>query len=95
MGIYTNVILTLLTVITGILAIISFINGRNKDSNAEGKESGRIEQKIDDIDNRTETIQKDVKELREKDGATAKIAVIAHESAKSAHKRIDRIEQRA
>jgi outer membrane murein-binding lipoprotein Lpp len=95
MGAYTNVILTLLTIITGVLTILSFINGRNKESTDEGKEIGRIEQKINDIDKRTETIQKDLAELRDKDGATLKMAVIAHESAKSAHKRLDSIEQRA
>ena len=91
---YLSVVLTLLTIITGILTIISYSNARKKDSNTESRNSGVMEQKIHDIDKRTETIQRDVKELREKDSTTASLVVAVQESAKSAHKRIDCIERR-
>lgn len=91
---YTSVILTLLTIITGILTVVNFTIARGKSSNADGRRSGRIEQKLDDIDKRTELIQNDVKELREKDSSTAQLVVALNESVKSAHKRIDDLERR-
>lgn len=94
MEVYTSVVLTLLTITTGILTVVNFAIARGKNSNDSGRRSGKIEQKLDDIDKRTELIQNDVKELREKDNATAQLIVATHESVKSAHKRIDDLERR-
>ena len=93
MEIYISVVLTLLTIATGVLTVKSYYDSKKKDSNKQGKDSGAVEQKLNDIYKRTEEIQKDVRELREKDRATALLALQAQESAKSAHKRIDRIER--
>ena len=94
MEVYTSVILTLLTIITGILTVVNFAIARGKTSNDSGRRSGRIEQKLDDIDKRTELIQNDLKEIRKKDSETAQLVVATHESVKSAHKRIDNLERR-
>lgn len=90
---YTEVILTLLTVVTGILTILTFANSRRKDSNEQSKNIGVIEQKIDNINKRTEAIQTDVKDLREKYSITAQTLMSVQESTKSAHKRIDRVDR--
>lgn len=94
MEMYSNVILTLLTIVTGILAIVGFANGRTKEQSNSGKQIGKIEQKIDDIDERTESIQRDVKELRGELNSANQTAIKAYESSKSAHKRIDELETR-
>lgn len=91
---YISVILTLLTLITGVLAIISFVNGRKKDSNADSKRSGAMEQQINSIAHTAEEIQRDVRELRERDRLTSELAIAVQESVKSAHKRIDGLEKR-
>ena len=94
MNIYISVILTLLTIITGVLTIVSFINGRKKESNADSKQNGKTEQKIDDIGSRVELIQKDVQEIRNSEQKIMQLAIEALASAKSAHKRIDALENR-
>ena len=93
MDVYTNVILTLLTIATGILTVRSFFDNKKKDSDKKSKDSGVIEQKLNDIDKRTGEIQKDVKDLREKESSNAILIASVQESTKSAHKRIDRIER--
>lgn len=90
---YTDVILTLLTIVTGILTIKTFINGRNKDSKEEGKNDGVQAQKINDIDDRTKSIQQDVREIRNSGQKAEILATQALEKAQSAHKRIDTIDR--
>ena len=94
MNTYISVILTLLTIITGILTILSFANGRKKESNDSSKQNGIMEQKINDIDKRTELIQKDIQEMRKNEHNTSQLAIEALASSKSAHKRIDALESR-
>ena len=91
---YISVILTLLTITTGVLTIVSFSNGRKKDSKNDGKEVGIIQQKVDNIDKRTEEMQKDIREFRITESLSAQRSIEALASAKSAHKRIDNVEKR-
>ena len=91
---YLEFILTLLTIVTGILAIVTFAIGRNKDSKNSGERLGVMSQKLDDIANRLEGIQADVREVRRGEEQTGKELVTVRESAKSAHKRIDALEKR-
>lgn len=90
---YISVILTLLTIVTGILTVVTFVNGRKKDSKDEGRSDGAMAQKLDDIDERTKSIQQDVRELRESDRATAMLAAKAEQKAQYAHERINRIDR--
>lgn len=89
---YIEVTLTLLTLLTGILAVLTFINGRNKDSKTSGQQIGAMCQQIDDIDRRTEQIYAEVSEIRNTSVETGKTLASAQESAKLAHKRIDALE---
>ena len=90
---YSEVLLTLLTIATGVLTIATFINGRKKDGKEEGKSDGAQAQKLTDIDERTKSIQQDVRELRTQNSTTAILATTALEKAQSAHDRIDRLER--
>lgn len=94
MDVYTDVILTLLTIVLGVLTILNFVNGRKKESKDSGAEMGAINQKLDNLVERTEEIHTDVKELRAASVETGKTLSAVQESAKSAHKRIDRLEER-
>lgn len=94
MEIYTNIILTLLTMITGVLTIVNFANGKNKSSNEDGKQIGKIEQKLCDIDVRTETIEREVKDLSKSFSRSNELSIEARESARQAHKRVDGLERR-
>lgn len=91
---YLSIILTILTILATILTIYTFFINRKKDNANEGKRSGAFEQKVDDIATRTEEIQRDVRELRERDRLTSELAIAIQESVKSAHKRIDGLEKR-
>lgn len=92
MSTYTDFLLTLLTIVLGILTIINFVNGRKKDGKSEGVQTGTIEQKLDGVAERIDEIRVDVKELRLSSVETGKELSAVHESAKSAHKRIDQLE---
>ena len=94
MGVYTDIILTLLTIVTGVLAILTFFNGRKKDAKNAGEESGVVKQSLDNIDKRTEEMQKDIRELRITESVSAQRSIEALASAKSAHKRLDAIESK-
>ena len=94
MDMYIKVILTLLTIITGILTIATFINGRKKESNNDSRQNGIMEQKIINIDSRTEAILNDIREMQKNEHNTSLLAMEALASAKSAHKRIDALEKR-
>ena len=94
MNTYISVILTLLTIITGILTILSFANARKKDSNDDSEQKGAMGQKISNIDTRTLSMEKDIQEIRKTEQNTMQLAIEALASAKSAHKRLDAIENR-
>lgn len=91
---YTDVILTILSIIGGLLAIAEFYNFRKKESKDSGEASGALKQKVNDIDIRTIEIARDIREMRNRDNERDMRVTEAHESAKSAHKRIDLLEQR-
>lgn len=91
---YLEVILTLLTIVGGLLTIATFTNNRNKDSKSSGEQTGAMSQKLDDITRRLEEIQADVREVRKGEEQTGKEVIAIRESTKSAHKRIDSLEKR-
>lgn len=91
---YLEFILTLLTIVGGLLTIATFLNNRNKDSKHSGEQSGAMGQKLDDITRRLEEIQADVREVRKGEEQTGRELAGVRESAKSAHKRIDYLEKR-
>lgn len=91
MGTYTDIILTLLTIATGVLAILTFFNGRKKDAKNSGEEIGVVKQKVENIDKRTVEMQKDIREFRIAESLSAQRSIEALASAKSAHKRLDEL----
>jgi len=91
---YSNIILTLLTIVTGVLAIVNFFNGRKKDNRRDGEREATLRsdlQYIKDvlIDVRRET--KEINQLLDKHGERL---TKAEEKIKSAFERIEHIETR-
>lgn len=91
---YTDLILTALTIVTGVLAIVNFFNGRKKDNRQDGEREATLRsdlQYIKDvlIDVRRET--KEINQLLDKHGERL---TKAEEKIKSAFERIEHIESR-
>lgn len=91
---YTSIILTVLTIITGTLTIITFARNGKKESNVDSKERGRMEEKLDNIEKCAEEIRQEVKELRNNENISSLKIVAIDESCKSAHKRINGLEEK-
>lgn len=91
---YSNIILTLLTIVTGILAVANFFNGRKKENKQDGATEATLRsdlQYIKDvlIDVRRET--KEINQLLDKHGERL---TKVEEKMKSAFERIEHIETR-
>ncbi len=91
---YLNIILTLLTIVTGVLAIVNFFNGRKKDNRQDGEREATLRsdlQYIKDvlIDVRRET--KEINQLLDKHGERL---TKVEEKVKTAFESIERIESR-
>lgn len=91
---YTDIILTALTIVTGVLAIVNFFNGRKKDNMQDGEREATLRsdlQYIKDvlIDVRRET--KEINQLLDKHGERL---TKVEEKLKSAFEHIEHIEAR-
>ena len=91
---YIDIILTLLTIVTGCLAVANFVNGRNKETKKSGEAEATLRsdlQYIKDvlIDVRRET--KEINQLLDKHGERL---TKAEEKLKTAFERIEHIESR-
>lgn len=91
---YIDIILTLLTIVTGCLAVANFVNGRKKDNKKDGAQEATLRsdlQYIKDvlIDVRRET--KEINQLLDKHGERL---TKVEEKVKTAFERIEHIESR-
>lgn len=91
---YLNIILTILTIVTGALAVVNFFNGRKKENKQDGEREATLRsdlQYIKDvlIDVRRET--KEINQLLDKHGERL---TKVEEKIKSAFERIEHIECR-
>ena len=91
---YLNIMLTLLTIVTGSLAVVNFFNGRKQENKQDGAQEATLRsdlQYIKDvlIDVRRET--KEINQLLDKHGERL---TKVEEKVKSAFERIEHIESR-
>lgn len=89
----TDILLTILTLVTGVLAILTFFNGRKKENRQDGEKVGNLRADLQYIkevliDVRTET--KEINKLL--DDHSSRLAH-CEEKLKSAFARIERIEK--
>ena len=91
---YTNLILTALTIVTGVLAIVNFFNGRKKDNKQDGEREATLRSDLQYIKDVLIDVRRETKEINQLlDKHSEKLAK-AEEKIKSAFERIERIEER-
>jgi hypothetical protein len=98
MNIQVGVLLTvigLLCTITGVvIGIFTFSRNRDKDVKTDASRSAVIETKLDNINRGVESIRIDIKANELKVNELSERVIRVEESTKSAHKRLDIIEQK-
>ena len=91
---YASIILTLLTITTGVLTVASFYNGRRKDSRKDGEREATIRSDLQYIKDVLLDVRRETKEINLLvENHSQRIAHI-EEQVKSAFVRIDHIEKR-
>ena len=85
----TDIMLTVLTIFTGVLAIVTFFNNRKKDNHTDGEADGKLQSDLNYIKATLQEIKSNTHEIsKQLDNHSIAIAE-AKQSLKSAHKRID------
>lgn len=88
-----EILLTILTIFSGVTAILTFFGNRRKDHQNEGETSGLIKADLQYIKTTLEDVKNDTRNINiHLDNHSDRLARV-EESAKQAHKRIDKIEQ--
>ena len=86
-----NVILTALTVVTGILAVVTFFNGRKKDNKTDGEKTGELRTDLKYIKDLLVDVRAEMKEISKVIDKHSEEIAKTHESVAAAHKRIDEV----
>lgn len=92
-GIYLEVLLTLLTIITGTLTILTFLGNKKKDAKNDGTSAGQIQSDLIYIKNILVDLKSEFKDIKSIVDAHSERLARIEESTKQAHKRIDEIER--
>lgn len=87
------VVCSVFALIASIVAIITFFINRGKDKYREGDDDGSMKGDIKYMRNNFDDLRLDVKEIARKQDIQAERLTRVEESVKSAHKRIDGLEQ--
>lgn len=91
---YTSFILTTLTIITGVLTVVSFYNGRKKDTKKDGEREATLRSDLQYIKDVLLDVRRETKEINQSiDNHSQRLAQI-EEQVKSAYIRIDHLEKR-
>ena len=91
---YTNMILTALTICTGLLAIANFFNGRKKDSRQDGEREAALRSDLQYIKEVLIDVRRETKEINQMlDQYRERLAKV-EEKVKNAFERIEHIETR-
>lgn len=90
---YLEFITTVLTIILGVLTILTFFNNRKKDSNSDSEKIGAMGVSIDTIRATTEEIKIKVEKMADDSNKSDRDIAEIRSSLASAHKRIDRLEK--
>lgn len=91
---YTSIILTALTITTSILAIVTFINGRNKESRHEAGREATLRSELSYIKDVLIDVRREMKEINQLLANHSERLTTCEEKIKSAFSRIEHIEKR-
>lgn len=91
---YTNMILTALTIVTGVLAVVNFFNGRTKEHKQDGAEQATIRSDLQYIKDVLIDVRREAKETNQLLDKHGERITKVEEKIKSAFERIEHIENR-
>lgn len=91
---YTNMILTALTITTGILAIVNFFNGRSKEGKHEAGREATLRSELSYIKDVLIDVRREMKEINALLANHSERLTQCEEKIKSAFSRIEHIEKR-
>ena len=91
---YTDLILTALTIVTGVLAIVNFFNGRKKDNKQDGEREATLRSDLQYIKEVLIDVRRETKEINQLLDKHGERLTKAEEKIKSAFERIEHIEAR-
>jgi peptidoglycan hydrolase CwlO-like protein len=91
---YVEVILTLLTIVTGCLAIANFFNGRKQASKKDGENDATLRSDLQYIKEVLIDVRRETKEINQLLDKHAERLTKVEEKLKSASERIDHLESR-
>lgn len=91
---YTGIILTLLTIATGLLGILTFINGRKKDNISDGEKDGALRADLAYIKSVLLDVRSETKEINKLLEDHSQRLARCEERIKSIFARIEQIEKR-
>lgn len=92
---YTNIILTALTMTTGVLTILSFVNGRKKDCKSDGEREATLRADLQYIKEVLIDVRRETKEINALLDDHSQRLAKAEEQIKSAFIRIEHLEKGA
>lgn len=91
---YTDLILTALTIVTGVLAIVNFFNGRRKDNRKDGEREATLRSDLQYIKEVLIDVRRETKEINQLLDKHGERLTKVEEKVKSAFERIEHIEGR-
>lgn len=91
---YADIILTLLTIATGVLAIVTFIVNRNKDSKNDGASEATLRSDLQYIKEVLIDVRRETKEINQLLDKHGERLTKVEEKVKAAFERIEHIETR-
>lgn len=91
---YTDLILTALTIVTGVLAVVNFFNGRKKDNKQEGEREATLRSDLQYIKDVLIDVRRETKEINQLLDKHSERLTKVEEKIKSAFEQIERIESR-
>lgn len=91
---YSNIILTLLTIVTGVLAVVNFFNGRKKENKQDGAAEATLRSDLQYIKDVLIDVRRETKEINQLLDNHSERLTKVEEKLKNAFERIDHIETR-
>jgi len=91
---YIDVILTLLTIVTGCLAVANFVNGRKKDNKQSGEAEATLRSDLQYIKEILVDVRRETKEINQLLDKHGERLTKVEEKIKTAFERIEHIESR-
>jgi peptidoglycan hydrolase CwlO-like protein len=91
---YSNVILTILTIVTGVLAVVNFFNGRTKEHKQNGAQEATLRSDLQYIKDVLIDVRREAKETNQLLDKHSERLTKVEEKVKTVFERIEHIENR-